>query len=107
MILESLSHAFLQFERNYVMNKLNYNMNQFLNELQTFESILKEKGEVNVTKAQLSSSSNKNRKRKKRIGGNGKSQGGAKPKKNKNNKKESSKKTKSKGKCVHCNIDKH
>ena len=45
MILESLSPTFLQFKSNYVMNKLSYNMTQLLNELQTFESIVKEKGE--------------------------------------------------------------
>ena len=41
IILESLTPAFSQFTTNYVMNKLHYNMNQLLNELQTFEAISK------------------------------------------------------------------
>ena len=56
MILESLSPAFLQFKSNYVMNKLSYNMTQLLNELQTFESIVKEngkEGEENVVELKL------------------------------------------------------
>ena len=44
MILETLLPDFLQFKSNYVMNKLNYKMTQLLNELQTFESISKDKG---------------------------------------------------------------
>ena len=44
VILESFSPTFLQFKSNFIMNKLSYNMTQFLNELQTFESITKEKG---------------------------------------------------------------
>ncbi|XP_073288914.1 uncharacterized protein [Primulina huaijiensis] len=53
MILESLPPTFLQFKSNYVMNKLDYNMTQLLNELQTFEAISIEKvqeGEANVVK---------------------------------------------------------
>ena len=64
------------------MNKLSYNMTQLLNELQTFESIVKEKGkeaEANVAKAQSSTSSNKNKKRKKKTGESGKPQRGPKP----------------------------
>lgn len=51
MILESLPPSFLQFKSNYVMNKLNYNMTQLLNELQTFEAISigkVQEGEANV-----------------------------------------------------------
>ena len=48
------------------MNKLNYKITQLLNELQSFESISKEKGkegEANVMEAQPSSSAkNKNKK---------------------------------------------
>ena len=36
IILESLTQASSQFTTNYVMNKLQYNMTQLLNELQTF-----------------------------------------------------------------------
>ena len=41
IILDSLTPDFLQFTSNYVMNKLDYNVSQLLNELQTFEAILK------------------------------------------------------------------
>ena len=82
-----------------------------LNEVQTFESITKEKrkeGEANVVKAQPSTSSNKNRKRKKKTGGSGKPQGGPTPKKNKStDHKKSSKEKKPKGQCFHCSVDGH
>ena len=39
VILESLTPAFLPFTTNYIMNKLEYNLTQLLNELQTFETI--------------------------------------------------------------------
>ena len=39
IILNSLSPDFIQFNSNYIMNKLNYSVSQLLNELQTFESI--------------------------------------------------------------------
>ena len=39
IILNSLSPDFIQFNSNYIMNKLNYSVLQLLNELQTFESI--------------------------------------------------------------------
>ena len=41
IMLESLTPNFSQFTTNYVMNKLQYNMTQLLNELQTFEDISK------------------------------------------------------------------
>ena len=40
-ILDSLTPYFLQFTSNYVMNKLDYNVTQLLNELQTFKAISK------------------------------------------------------------------
>ena len=49
--LSPLTPAFSQFTTNYVMNKLQYNMTQLLNELQTFEAISKtrpKEGEANV-----------------------------------------------------------
>ena len=52
VILESLTPAFLPFTTNYIMNKLEYNLTQLLNELQTFETISKtrsKEGEANVT----------------------------------------------------------
>ena len=39
IILKFLSPDFIQFNSNYIMNKLNYSVSQLLNELQTFESI--------------------------------------------------------------------
>ena len=41
IILNSLSPDFIQFNSNYITNKLNYSISQLLNELQTFESISK------------------------------------------------------------------
>ncbi|KAI0519621.1 hypothetical protein KFK09_007075 [Dendrobium nobile] len=43
MILETLSSRFLHLKSNYFMNRLKYNLTELLNELQTFESISKEK----------------------------------------------------------------
>ena len=42
VILESLTPAFIPFTTNYIMNKLEYNLTQLLNELQTFETISKQ-----------------------------------------------------------------
>ena len=44
-ILESLSNNFPQFCSNVVMNKIEYNMTTLLNELQTFQSLMKNKGQ--------------------------------------------------------------
>ena len=107
MILETLSPNFLQFKSNYFMNKLQYNMTELLNELQTFESISKEKqaeanvAEANVAKAQ--SSSKKNKKRNKKNEGRNKVANGGKFKKKKNNNQDK----KPKGKCFHCSLDGH
>ena len=112
MILESLSPDFLQFKSNYVMNKLNYTMTQLLNELQTFESISKDKGKdgsATVAEANVAeenpSTSNKNKKRK------SKGASGSKPKKSKkgntSTKKNNSKDKKPNGKCFHCGVEGH
>ena len=66
IILDSLTPDFLQFTSNYVMNKLDYNVTQLLNELQTFEAISKtrtQKAEANVAETKASSSSNNKKKR--------------------------------------------
>ena len=50
-ILETLPDSFLQFKSNVVMNKLTFNLTSLLNELQTFQSLMKiqgSKGEANV-----------------------------------------------------------
>lgn len=52
MILETLSPYFLQFNSNYFMSQLKYNMTKLLNELQNFKSILEERhAEVNDVEA--------------------------------------------------------
>ena len=69
--LDSLTPDFLQFTSNYIMNKLDYNVTQLLNELQTFEAISKtrtQKTEANVAETKASSSSNKKKKRKNNKG---------------------------------------
>ena len=113
MILETLSHDFLQFKSNYVMNKLSYNLTELLNELQTFESISKEKepetkaAEGNIAEAEPSSSKDKKRKRQTKGKGKNNSGGNKKKKKNNNNKNKSSKVKKPKRKCFHCGVDGH
>ena len=42
---ETLPKSFLQFNSNVVMNKLVYNLTILLNELQTYESLMKVKGQ--------------------------------------------------------------
>ena len=108
IILKSLTPAFSQFTTNYVMNKLQYNMTQLLNELQTFEAISKtrpKEGEANVAEHKPSSSSgSKNKKRKNTQGGSGaQPKKGTKGKGKKNNPKDK----KLKGKCFHCGVDGH
>ena len=108
IILESLTPAFSQLTTNYVMNKLQYNMTQLLNELQTFEAISKtrpKEGEANVAEHKSSSSSSsKNKKRKNTQGGSrAQPKKGTKGKGKKNNPKDK----KSKGKCFHCGVEGH
>ena len=90
------------------MNKLQYNMTQLLNELQTFEAISKtrpKEGEANVTEHRPSSSSgSKNKKRKNTQGGYGaKPKKGTKGKGKKNNPNDK----KHKGKCFHRGVEGH
>ena len=110
IILDSLTPDFLQFTSNYVMNKLDYNVTQLLNELQTFEAIWKtrtQKAEANVAKTKASSSSNNKKKRKNNKGA---SAGRLKKKQaapKASDKKKGSKEKKPKGKCFHCGVDGH
>ena len=87
------------------MNKLQYNMTQLLNELQTFEAISKtrpKEGEANVAEHKPSSSSSrKNKKKKSTQGGSG-----AQPKKGTKGKgKNNPKDKKPKGKCFQCGVE--
>ena len=91
------------------MNKLQYNMTQPLNELQTFEAISKtrpKEGEANVAEHKSSSFGSKNKKRKNTQGGSG-----AQPKKGKGTKgkgkKNNPKVKKPKGKCFHWGVEGH
>ena len=108
IILKSLTPAFSQFTTNYVMNKLQYNMTQLLNELQTFEAISKtrpKEGEANVDEHNPSSSSGrKNKKRKNtKCGSRAHPKKGTKGKGKKNNPKDK----KLKGKYFHYGVDGH
>ena len=110
IILDSLTPDFLQFNSNYVMNKLDYNVTQLLNELQTFEAISKtrtQKAEANVAETKASSSSDNKKKR-----NNNKGASAGRPKKKQaapkaSDKKKGSKEKKPKGKCFHCGVDGH
>ena len=54
MILETLSPTFLQFRTNYVMNHKMYNLTELLNELQTYETLIDDKGgKANVAEANV------------------------------------------------------
>jgi len=113
-ILESLPKSFLQFCSNAVMNKIVYTITILLNELQTYQSLMKNKGLINgeanvayfkkfhkgsffVTKSVLSSSGSKKIQKKK--GGKGKA-----PIVEKNKDKA---KVADMAKCFHCNVDGH
>ena len=110
IILDSLTPNFLQFTRNYVMNKLDYNVTQLLNELQTFEAISKtrtQQAEANVAETKASSSYNNKKKRK-----NNKGASTGRPKNKQaapkaSDKKKGSKEKKPKGKCFHYEVDGH
>ncbi|TYK00056.1 gag/pol protein [Cucumis melo var. makuwa] len=114
-ILESLPESLLQFRSNAVMNKIAYTLTTLLSELQTFESLMKikgQKGETNVatstrkfhkgstsgTKSMPSSSGNKKWKKKK---------GGQGNKANLTAAKTNKKAKAAKGICFHCNQEGH
>ena len=111
VILESLTSDFLPFTTNYIMNKLEYNLTQLLNELQTFETISKtrsKEGEANVAQKRPSSSAGRTikRKKKKSTGGSGVQPKQRAPKSGEK-KKNSSKVKEPKGKCFHCGVEGH
>ena len=90
------------------MNKLQYNMTQLLNELQTFEAISKtrpKEAEANVSEHNPSSSyGSKNKKRKNTQGGSRSQPKKGTKGKGKNN---NPKNKKPKGKCFHCKVKGH
>ena len=45
-IMESLPKSFLPFRMNAMMNKIKYNLTTLLNELQTYQSLLMNKGQI-------------------------------------------------------------
>ncbi|RVW44912.1 Retrovirus-related Pol polyprotein from transposon TNT 1-94 [Vitis vinifera] len=67
MILETLSPSFLQFRTNYIMNHKKCNLTELLNELQSYETLIDDKGgkaniaEANAVVGKASSSRNKRR----------------------------------------------
>ena len=103
MILETLSPSFLQFRTNYIMNHKKCNLTKLLNELQSYETLIDDKGdktniaEANAVVGKASSSRNK----KKRNVRN------QKDKKKIQKKKRKVVEPKPKGKCFHCNQDGH
>ena len=65
-IMESLSKSFFQFRTNVMMNKIEYNLTALLNELQTYQPLLTNKGQkreasVAISKKLLRGSSSKNK----------------------------------------------
>ncbi|WJZ95622.1 hypothetical protein VitviT2T_014376 [Vitis vinifera] len=103
MILETLSPSFLQFRTNYIMNHKKCNLSELLNELQSYETLIDDKGgkaniaEANAVVGKASFSRNK----KKRNVRN------QKDKKKIQKKKRKAVEPKLKGKCFHCNQDDH
>ncbi|KAL5542885.1 hypothetical protein UlMin_010595 [Ulmus minor] len=98
MILETLPDSFISFKTNYVLNKKDLNLTTLMNELQTFEGMIKSKGEeANMVVANSSSS-----KKKKKISDKRK----ASLKVKKNTRKNEKKAAKG-GKCFHCGKEGH
>ncbi|KAK0589387.1 hypothetical protein LWI29_013569 [Acer saccharum] len=98
IILTTLSKSFYQFKSNYGMNKLKFNPTQLLNELTTFESMIKD-NKSKTSEANVVKPSSSGLKKRKRFVGKVK----AKPKKKQvQNKKMSTTTDKAKGKCFHC-----
>ncbi|KAL5538222.1 hypothetical protein UlMin_044541 [Ulmus minor] len=68
MILETLPDSFIPFKTNYVLNKMELNLTALMNELQTFETMMKSKGgEANMVVASSSSSKKKKKRKLQRV----------------------------------------
>jgi hypothetical protein len=103
MILETLSPAFLQFRTNYVMNHKMCNLTELMNELQTYEALINDKGgKANVAEANAAEGKDSSSKNKKK-----KNVGKQKGKKKIQKKKGKTAEPKPKGKCFHCDQDGH
>ena len=118
IILNSLSHDFIQFTSNYIMNKLNYGLSQLLNELQAFEAInkgSKSSGSANVASSSRAKSmkkkGNSGRKGNQSHSSKGKGSKGEEKINKSNNKPNKAGKGKNnsngKGKCFHCDQQGH
>ena len=60
MILETLPDSFIPFKTNYVLNKMDLNLNVLMTDLQAFEGMIKSKGgEANMFVVSSSSSKKK------------------------------------------------
>ena len=118
IILNYLSHDFIQFTSNYIINRLNYGLSQLLNEIQAFEAI--NKGSKSGGSANIASSSRaKPMKKKGNSGRKGdkshsskrkSSRGEEKTKRSKNKPKKAGKgknNSDEKGKCFHCDQQGH
>ena len=53
-IMESLPKSFFQFRTNVIMNKIEYNLTALLNELQTYQSPLTNKGQIGEVNVAIS-----------------------------------------------------
>ena len=118
IILNSLSHDFIQFTSNYIMNKLNYGLSQLLNELQAFEAInkgSKSSGSANVASSSrakpMKKKGNSGRKGNQSHSSKGKGSKGEEKTNKSNNKPNKAGKGKNnsngKGKCFHCDQQGH
>ena len=103
MILDTLSLAFLQFRTNYIMNHKKCNPIELLNELQTYETLIDDKGgKANVVEANALERKAFSSKKKRKTFVNKQ-----KGKKRFHKKQRKTVEFKPKGRCFHCNQNGH